>query len=108
MFYGDLYERLINWIDVGLGVATLLLLYVIGRKAVAEILKRRRYKMSVGRRSGDDHLTLSDVGVTMRDGGKPFDKTAKSADDKQFFVSESGKIKKKAGNNEDQISPEGS
>lgn len=87
---------MLDLIDIVLGISTVLLVYILGKKVIEEILERRRMVKSRRHRGEDDNLIISDVGVTMADGGVPLDKGPTQGKGRQVFVSKDGKIEKKS------------
>ncbi len=85
---------MLDLIDIVLGVATLYLVHKLGRAAVGEILARRKLKKSRDRVREEDTLIISDVGVTMTDGGVPLKEGQKSVKKENLYISKNGKIRK--------------
>ena len=93
--------------DIVLGISTVLLVYILGKKVIQELLERRRMVKSRRHAGEEDKLIISDVGVTMADGGVPLDKGPTQGKGRRVFVSKDGKIEKKSDDVNNETSPTG-
>ncbi len=62
--------------NIGLGVITIICLYSVGKIAYREIAERVRLRATVLAPQDDHSFVLSNLGITMADGGEPIDERA--------------------------------
>jgi len=65
----------LNLTNIALGLATLFCLFMIGRWVVREVAELVRARSRVRARRSAHELVLSDLGVTMADGGVEIDES---------------------------------
>ncbi len=94
-----MYEVVLDIIDIVLGATTIYLMCVVGRQMVSEILERRAKRKILQHKREEDTLVVTNVGITMADGGEPLDQ--KSGKEKRIYVAKNGKIRSNSRNSKE-------